>query len=62
MRIILEHTDVQSGESTRKAIIEVGHDDLSLPEMWEELIRPALIAMTFSPECVDSLFEKEESP
>jgi hypothetical protein len=39
----------------RSVTIEVGSDDLAIGEVWEDLIKPALLAMSYHPKCVDEL-------
>ena len=41
------------------AEIEVAHDDLNVYDVWQSLIRPALIAFGFTVETVDSLVDDE---
>lgn len=52
MKIRLEATD-------HNAEIEVSHDDLDIHDVWDELIRPALIAFGFAVKTVDSLVNEE---
>ena len=45
----------------KKVIVEVPHDDLTLDDILEELIAPALIGLTFCPDMVyEALGLKEE--
>jgi len=39
----------------RSVTIEVGSDDLTISEVWEDLIKPALLAMSYHPKNVDEL-------
>ena len=55
MRITLEHTGDFHGYDNRKVIIEVVSDELNITEMWEDLIRPALLGMTFDEATCDRL-------
>ena len=55
MRLTLEHTGDFHGHDNRRVVIEIPRDDLSISETWEDLIRPALLGMTYSEEVVDGL-------
>jgi len=39
----------------RQVTIEVGSDDLTISEVWEDLIKPALLAMSYHPNTVAGL-------
>ena len=39
----------------RSVTIEVGSDDLAIGEVWEDLIKPALLALGYHPKTVDEL-------
>ena len=63
MRIILQETE-PSGHPCRRADISITTDDLSLPELWDALIKPALLAMSFTDRAVAEFpaqIEGEES-
>jgi hypothetical protein len=51
MKITFEAT----GQNIRRVEITVGGDDLIITEVWEDLIRPALLAYGYHPTSVDSL-------
>ena len=50
MKIILEQPSY-----ARQVTIEVGSDDLTIGEVWEDLIKPALLALGYHPKTVDEL-------
>ena len=43
----------------RSVTIEVGSDDLTISEVWEDLIKPALLALGYHPKNVDELVGKD---
>jgi hypothetical protein len=61
MKIILEQPSY-----ARQVIIEVGSDDLGIAEVWEDLIKPALLALGYHYKTVESLVgednETQEPP
>ena len=56
MKITLEGTEFQKG---KKIVIETGNDDHNIWEVYEQLIRPALIAWGYGEGTVDRLTEEE---
>lgn len=51
MKITLEGTD----EQPTVASVSVPHDDLTITQVWDGLIKPVLLAYGFSNETVDDL-------
>jgi hypothetical protein len=56
MRIILQTTDSKP-KYAHSAEVRVGYDDLSIHEVWEDLIVPALLAYGFARESIDKINE-----
>lgn len=56
MKITLEQTNNKKHSAT----IETESDDLDIWEVWEELIRPLLLAFEYQPDSVDGLVNKEK--
>ena len=50
MKITLEQPSY-----ARQVTIEVGSDDLTISEVWEDLIKPALLALGYHPKNIDEL-------
>ena len=53
---------IEQPSYARQVTIEVGSDDLTISEVWEDLIKPALLAMLYHPKCVDELVGEDEEP
>ena len=45
----------------RQVTIEVGSDDLTIDEVWEDLIKPALLALSYHPNTVDGLVGDQDT-
>ena len=58
MKITLEPTKKEGEFVSPCVIIETIHDDLSIWDIWDQLIRPALIGYGFQPDTVDQLVNK----
>lgn len=56
MKITLESTTRTPHNS---ATISIANDELNIEEVWDDLIRPALIGYGFAKETVDSLRDKD---
>lgn len=54
MKITLETTDTDS-KYRKKITVEVPYDDLTFPDMLNELVFPALLGMGFSQSHIDEL-------
>ena len=62
MRITLEETVGLefSNHTLRKVTIEVDRDDCTIDEMMDDLIKPALLAMTFTEKTIADYFDDED--
>ena len=62
MRITLEETVgfEFSNNTLRKVTIEVDRDDCTIDEMMDDLIKPALLAMTFTKKSIADYFDDED--
>jgi hypothetical protein len=61
MRLILEET-VQNkfgSRGLRRAEISVDYDDLTVDDVLYDLVKPAMIAMTYSPENLNEYLPEE---
>ena len=60
MRITLEETEQNdTSVPNRKVMIEYQTDDMDIYEFYENLIKPALLAMTFTEQTIEDVFEKK---
>ena len=60
MRITLEETEQNDIiYPNRKVMIEYQTDDMDIHEFYENLIKPALVAMTFSEKTIEDVFENK---
>ena len=55
MKITLESTVYKEH---RKVIIESERDDLDIYEVWDDLIRPTLLAYGYGEKVIDSILQK----
>lgn len=53
MKITIENTE----KDIRRVEISIDGDHLTLTQVWEDLLRPALLAYGFHPASVDSINE-----
>lgn len=63
MKIILEPSNKDyshDGVELCKVEIEYFRDAITLPEMWDNLIRPALLAQGYSEKTVDGFLKENE--
>jgi len=63
MKITIEtNVRISSQDATHRVTIESPFDEMSLPDLIEILIKPALLAMQYHPDCVDRITYEEENP
>jgi hypothetical protein len=60
LRITIEPTNKTTPQYYPRTIIEVATDELNLEEMLNYLVKPALLAIGYSPELVASLGDAYE--
>ena len=60
MRITLEETEKNhTSIPNRKVMVEYQTDDMDIYEFYENLIKPALLAMTFTEQTIENAFENK---